>query len=105
MKKTPCTLPQVFRRIQEVNWISQTPEKHSPEEIQNAKEELAFYKGILKCFLSSLDIKAIASIEEIVIKDCPLEKAQKLATSLGLNIAEGGSGATYLSWSKGISED
>ena len=105
MKKTSCTLPEIFRRIQEVNWIYKTPDKHSPEEVQNAKEELAFYKSVLNCFISSLSIKAIASIEEIVIKDCPLEKAQELATSLGLNIAEGGSGATYLAWSKGILED
>ena len=104
MKNTSCTLPEIFRRIQEVNWISQTPE-HSPEEVQDAKEELAFYKSVLKCFLSSLDIKAITSIEEIVLKDCPLERAQELARPLGLNITEGGSYATYLSWSKGILED
>lgn len=105
MKKTSCTLPEVFRRIQEVHWISKTPDKHTPEEIKNAKEELAFYKSVLKCFISSLDIKAITSIEEIVLKDCPLEKAQELARSIGLYITEGGSGAAYLSWSNSILED
>lgn len=72
---------------------------------ESDKEELNFYLSILKCFESSLTTSAYCSIEPLCLNGCSLEKAKSLATPLGLHIAEGGSGALYLSWSKSILEE
>lgn len=69
---------------------------------ESDKEELNFYLSIFKCFESSLTPNVYCSIEPLYLKGCPLEKAQSLAVPLGLHIAEGGSGALYLGWSKSI---
>lgn len=92
------TLPEAFRKIHNLRWQA----LHGN---QDAKEEFDFYLSVFKSFQLSLKTKANMSMEEITLHDCPLPKAQALATSIGLNISEGGSGTLYLSWSKGLPKD
>lgn len=95
---TTMTLPQIFRRIHSLR-------REALEGSREAKEEVDFYLSVFQSFHNSLKTKANMSMEEITLKVCPLDKAQVLAKSLGLHIAEGGSGALYLSWSEGLPRD
>jgi len=92
------TLPEAFRKIHALRLAAL-------EGNSDAEEELDFYLNVFKSFQNSLQTKAYITIEEITLKDCPLPKAQSLATSLGLNISKGGSGTLYLSWSEDLPKD
>ena len=95
---TNMTLPEIYRRIHHLR-------REALEGSHEAKEEVDFYLSVFQSFHNSLNTKANMTMEEISLKVCPLKKAQTLATSLGLNISEGGSGTLYLSWSEGLPKD
>ena len=91
---TNVNLAELIRRIQK---LANTRDI-SPEEL----EELQFFTA-LNSVLSQIFVPGqIENLVPINLGICPIERAQFLAHSLGLNIVEGVSGTTYIGWSKGL---
>lgn len=89
---TNVNLAELIRHIQK---LANTRDM-SPEEI----EELQFFTALNSVLNKTFVPGQIENLVPINLGICPIERAQSIANSLGLNIVEGGSGTTYVGWSK-----
>ena len=61
--------------------------------------ELRFYFEVVQK-IAEIDVQNLVPL----VGAYPMENAQKWAMSLGMHVVEGGSGTTWLSWTKGVSD-
>jgi len=94
MTNVKVDLADLFRHINSLNI--------APKGCLEEEMELDFYKTVFLTFTESLVPDTFSNLIPIEFKICSIEKAKEFASSIGMNIVEGGSGRTYLSYSKGF---